>query len=373
MAKYYGLEKGYDGLFDLCYDYDINLTKTPVAVADFMDKTYDFYVLKARYIMKYRQIAAELIEHLHNEKRKYCETICDAREKSKLAGLLNDPKHARYCVEDFEEYMAEKEAKAEAYKYVRWQIKKLAESGDVKALAMYIAHESAGDVDAELLKKAKSIENQRLKTPEEWEVVAALYIKECPEEFIRLKIDYDVEDAAAKALFAHKNYIGAVEFGESENAFRFMQVFKRYHEAAMSTKYARAMQKTQLGYYARYFKYYGYSSDLGEYLAVTKDGRSNYIDGDAFETFSKGRYFSRDQISAILRNTYRKNKFNELTIPDKLAFAEALTGSILTTRKGMNLLREIAEIELENDKCDNVRAQDTLRTTQLMQKLEREL
>lgn len=52
IAKMIGMKKDYDCMFDLCYDYDINFMERSMVEKDYFDNKKDFYVLKARFLLK---------------------------------------------------------------------------------------------------------------------------------------------------------------------------------------------------------------------------------------------------------------------------------------------------------------------------------
>ena len=346
ISKMIGLKKDYDGMFDFCYDYDINFIERSMVEKDYFDNKKDFYVLKARFLFKKNKIKKVLHQHLINERRKELEIQYNLSDKTWIAGLINNPKQEKYSVSSFKLFKAERKAAEEAFVLVKEQMEQLALNGDARALALCLKYST---IDERLMELVEKIKNKSLKTPEELEVLANLYCKEIPEDSLRLKLGLDAEDIAAKIEIYHKDYIGALEFHEESQALTYLSNMQDNLKMLSGTKFANNFEKVQLAYYKRYFIGYGSVSDLASYLEVTKRGKSIFVEEEVFAPCSNGVLYSRSDIERILKRTYIKNKSKNTYISDKLAFAEVMLDG-RQEEKALDMLKDIASLKLTSDK-----------------------
>ena len=169
------------------------------------------------------------------------------------------------------------ENKEEAFEDIKIEICELAKAGELQAMAMYLTYVSPNNWDVSVLDLATQIYKKDKKTPEEWEVVAALYCHdivnvECYNHSTKSR------EIQTFSLLKLKHLIKSV-YNLSDNFFydkdhyedskQYYSDYGKMLNVYQNTKYAKAQERAMMGYYARYFHCGGKVTDASAFYDLS--------------------------------------------------------------------------------------------------------
>ena len=318
------MKKGFDALMNETYDYDIDISNRVDASFDDQNK---LAVLKAFY--KCQQLV-------------YQGMLKEISDKHPLLSKI-DTRIA--CL---------KKANRLALSSIKTELIELAEKPNLKALAFYVGVDDKKNWNDKIRKLVSEIERKNMKTPEEWEVVACAHIQDKIQLSSALeKTTTDIESVGINAIFEYDNYLEAFE-KNSITWQKFWLKCRFYHSTFLDTEYGRALQKAQLGYYARFFVGGGKIADLDDYLRSSHGINAAAVPKSVLEEYS-GKFFSRENIAHFLCKEYRAQK--DKNDDEKYRFACALLNipKNADKRAGLKLLEEVAR-QRQGEKAPTVKS-----------------
>lgn len=217
------------------------------------------------------------------------------------------------------------------FETVRDEIINLAKKGERRALSFYLNNEKMEKWDKDLVEIAKEIENKKIKTPEEWEVVAGLHIND------RISIFFDDRILTQRNLIDSVKF-ESIRFDELENQRDHCRYFDPFEEVKYTKEgfdkllyscynryrwlvkcmqggvYSDAIKQAQIGYFQRY-SIFKDNLDLSSFMELKKTPYCHYIEREIIETIDKDSYFSFWECSKILRKNckeiFKSEKCNE--------------------------------------------------------------
>lgn len=306
------MKKGFDALMNETYDYDIDISNRVDASFDDQNK---LAVLKAFY--KCQQLV-------------YQGMLKEISDKHPLLSKI-DTRIA--CL---------KKANRLALSSIKKELVALAEKPNLNALAFYLSVEYKKNWSEKIRKLVSEIERKSMKTPEEWEVVAFSHIQDKIQLSSALeRTTTDIESVGINAIFEYDNYLEAFE--KNSNTWReFWLKCRLYHSTFLDTEYGRALQKAQLGYYARFFVGGGKTADLDDYLRASQGINAAAVPKSVLEEYS-GTFFSRENIARFLCKEYKAQKDKNDDEKYRYACALLTTSKNADKRAGLKLLEEVAQ------------------------------
>ncbi len=316
------MEKGLDALLNETYDFDIDTVSRVEPASDDQD---DLAILKAFY--KCQQFVFQGM-------------LKDVLDKHPLLSKI-DTRIA--CL---------KKANILAFTNIKPRLVELAEKPNLNALAFYVSIDERKNWSEKITKLIANIESKKIKTPEEWEVLACSHVHDKIQLSNELeKVPTDIESVGINAILQYNNYLEAFE-KNSDNWKKFWLKCRLYHTAFLNTQYGKAVQKAQLGYYARFFtSKQGNDSDLCNYLRASQAINAGAVPKSILEQYS-GVFFSRENIALFLSKKYKPQKNDFKTPSEKYMLAWALFNCPKDADKkmGKNLLIDIANQPLKHGK-----------------------
>ncbi len=316
------MEKGFDALFNETYDYDID---TLSDVKSFPSDQNDLAILKALYKCQQWVFQGMLKDILSKRP-----------ELSKI-----DTRIA--CI---------KKANKLALAGIKAQLVELAEKPNLNALAFYVSADEKKNWSEKIQKLVSEIEKKKVKTPEEWEVVACAHIHD------KVQLPYgkdesfmDIESVGISAIFEYNNYLEAFE--KNSNTWKeFWLKCRLYHSTFLNTEYGKALQKAQLGYYARFFtSKERNNSDLSGYLRSSQGINTGAVPKNVLKQYSEC-FFSRDSIARYLCKQFKTEK--DKSAEKEYMFAHALLNCSKPgfKRLGKIMLYDVAKKPLAKGKIE---------------------
>lgn len=217
------------------------------------------------------------------------------------------------------------------------ELKVLAFSGQLNALAFYLANEEFEKRDERLVKLAEDIEKKLpfgKHTPEEFEVVAFLHLPDKVDVLLpELKIHnvkqliYGTELAyikfdEIKNQYDHRRYYDFFEdksYSKKEFVSRVYVYFDRWAwlERCLrnqTSDFSQPLKMAQLGYYGRYFKHRDVV-DACSFLDIYKGSMGDLFEYKLAKELSNGQEYSAWEIGKFMKKDCKKNKdhISELT------------------------------------------------------------
>lgn len=319
------MEKGHERFSDLSYDFDIDILTETNADENHRKFAHDLAILKANFTCR------KMVE----EKR-----LLDLTWIPSLDDRL-------FCIV---------KARHLAFDEIRTPLIQLANLGDMKALAFYMSLEEPKYRDKDLAAKLQQIEQKPVKTPEEWEVVACSHMHDIVEVENKGLIECrTIEELGLKSLMTYNAYVDLFEC-KNANAEKTRIDAAGYRDFLMQSEYCKAMQKAQLGYYARYFSGKMYAEDLASYLQSSFGMNINFVPKEVLKGYSAGETFSQRKLEKILRNGYIKQMLKGLDLSDKYALGDLLIdrGSSAGEKKyGLSMMKQISNEPFANPNISN--------------------
>lgn len=308
------MKKGYDSLFDYTYDYDISLYDNDKK-REFDVNSHNFTVLYAEFLSKQYLIRQSLY-----------------KEKKKSA------KFKYVSVKDY--FHIKEEAEEIAFESVSNAIIKLAKSGYPKAVALYLKTHKIIDRDPEIVEIAKNFEKLELKTPEQFEAVAALHIYDT----VSLNgKDITIKEAGHDSLMAYfiQNSDKKKKDYETINDGSKSAIYRKIVE---NSAFGEAMAKAQLGYYIRILDN-NYISDVGNYINVNADISAALVPSDVLREYSNGKVLTNKNFKNLMIRYIGRFPPKNSSIEDCFAYGLAYllsSGSTLEKRRGLKMLIGVA-------------------------------
>ncbi len=199
----------------------------------------------------------------------------------------------------------------------------LAEFGDIKALTFYLTNIDANLLDKNLVEMAKQIEKKPSpKTPEEWEVIAALhsldpvFVKDDVFSEFPLMIDEEI----IRVRRAIK--IMSAEMRLCDEGIHNERVPHISCSALQDTEYIKAIKNAQIGYYSRFIETNNLL-DLCSYLETCDGVLKLYEDYKLKNEISNNSDSGYQNYANILKNARKKNKANP-NFAEEFAIARGL-------------------------------------------------
>ena len=277
----------------------------------------------------------------------------DRMEDEKL--LYEFVKLYSYYVSDFRYcYKTTRQAMRKKFEKIKQNVMDLAERGSLKALSFYLNQEEKAEWDDRLVAIAKRIEGRGdLKTPEEWEVIAALHVYDQVYVIIDSEIDTvkKLNEAIESEWFRFNELEYERDHGRYFDPFNDLYRTNRYskedfddlvnasyrkcnwfYQCLKTGAYADALKHAQIGYYGRYMKKESVV-DLWHFLELKKSPYDLYFETEELKKLTGGDYYLGDcHFFAILKKEARKKFFNRIlhknksqeSILDGFAFARSM-------------------------------------------------
>ena len=201
------------------------------------------------------------------------------------------------------------------FSYAKKEMANLAKRGHTRSLAKYIAKVKPEEWDEELKNKAYEIKNRNgAKTPQEWEVVAAI-------EFHKPLIENDDADIKTVSDLRKKLCVLGQEYYEAEGLYKKGKVEAQYvHNISKKVKelvmlyqkqpYLQTLKKVQEGYYAAAVENYKFLDFVG-FLEFTNSPDDIYLEFDNFMQYGNGVIYTREDFAKVITETFEKRKKNE--------------------------------------------------------------
>lgn len=208
---------------------------------------------------------------------------------------------------------------------VREDLIKLARRGELRSLALYLSIEKESKLKEDLVLKAKEIENRvGEKTPEEWEVIAALH----ENDRVNVIIDDSINTVKKLNLEMSRLWTRFNEYENEYDHFRYVDPFDEteyskeefkhlvlsslhkcrwYYKCMQGGPYSDAIKQAQIGYYERYFKYKD-SFDLYSFLELNRQPLKFYRENKILERVDGGKCYSRWELVKFLKKDYKNLK-----------------------------------------------------------------
>ena len=206
----------------------------------------------------------------------------------------------------------------------------LAKRGHVRSLAKYLKRVKPENWDNELREIGSAIKNRAgAKTPQEWEVVAAIESHE-PINYDKIK---NVEQMREAICLAAEDYYYADQFRKagqlSDEIVNEKALYCRLLLSAYEIQpYMQAVKKVQEGYYSAYVEKYKPLDAVG-YLEFTLEPEDQHLDDDKFMQYGNGVYYSKQEIAKFLIdefNNYGKKDDVPYDVFFGYGFAKTLYG-----------------------------------------------
>lgn len=314
------MEKGYNELFELVYDYDISMENLKPHDIE-RKNANDFSIIMARFTLwKLNVVGANKVESLE--------------EKSKLY----------------------EDSNFLAYSRVRKLVTKLAELGDLRATALYLRMENPVGWKDEIKKSAYEIlSRDGSKTPEEWEVVASIYSHE--------KIagtNRTADQLSNEANLAWKLSTEACMEKLEDLYTEAMTKFVNLSGKVSNSKFGDATRKALLGYYARYFRRTGSVVDLDNFMRLSNNARVVLLPDEVKKEYSREAYCGK-QLCKLVEKDYKKSH-GIVDLPDELAYAHIFSfydNSKPSNRIiGESILKRLSDETFMNEELNTVDKQE---------------
>ncbi len=283
------MEKGLDALFDLTYDYDISLFNKDHRYQT-LKQDHDFVVCYTRFLCL---------------KTKYIKSFSDKfiQSNSNFFNVSEDAWHL--YIDDGDHVAILQAATDEAFNNVREQIVKLAQNGNLKALAFCLKCDKNAINNIVFDKQINAIKNKQTKTPEEWEVLAMSHYFDC------LDVRFDnMGQLFDKIWIASKrNYVACETQNQHvyEETMREMLFFAR---KLYESEFAQNYQKAMLGYYIQSFYGEDKLKNIADYLRLVKGGYDFIIENDVFSAYSDNKLYTAKDFQKTALNSKSLNNYN---------------------------------------------------------------
>ena len=214
------------------------------------------------------------------------------------------------------------------FEQVKDKMANLARYGHVRSLAKYLRRVEPKDWAEDLKEMTLAIKNgDYVKTPQEWEVVAALDwhkpLQDCSYEHIKTIEDLRKEIIKANNVFYNleKGYIKdkTNKYDEiTRYSARLIDLYERQ-------PYVQSLKKCQEGYYSAYVTLQKPLDGVG-FLEFTREPDDLYIPYDNLEQYGNGVTYISDEIAGFLIENFNNiDKNQDCTNEELYSFAFAMT------------------------------------------------
>lgn len=252
--------------------------------------------------------------------------------------------YARYLVTgDFEE--------------IEEAMKKLAKKGQLHALSAYLFAKKPIERDKEMVALATELEKRDdAKTPEEWEVIAALHANDNIMVFGRENITC-IADLMQELVIANKHtkdvyrtmsgFFSKYKYQKGQLAEAYNN-YKWLFTNFKNTDYAKAIMGAQVGYYRRFLKEFD-MLDASLFLEFSKEPDYYLMTKENFVTKETGSFVGREKIYSFMKSALKAYRDMQCeAVVDSFAFNSiAMTSTSKgAQKKAFNALIEIANTPL---------------------------
>lgn len=183
-------------------------------------------------------------------------------------------------------------------------LKANAQTGCFRAIADYLNVTKPEEQNEKIVELAKNIENKKDKTPEDWEVCAALHFwdevylfgsefKDVHNMKTLLKVYYEYGDMFETSIIDH----------DRSRQFELANKCRYLHNVISDQEYTRCIKNAMEGYYARYFRD-GYLDDINNYLCLAESKNICMIEPQTLRKYSGGRMYSNKLLTSYLTENY---------------------------------------------------------------------
>jgi len=340
------MDKGFDVLYDCTYDFDINWIKSPEDYELAEQNDESLAILSSRFICKKikeeRKLFARFFPKFDAERNSA--VLKSYKLLKKNQNQIENLKHKNVINETIHQNLVRK-AEIRAFEFIKERLLDLIKKGSLRALAKYLTWEQVEFWRHDLINYARKIEEKKTKTPEEWEVVAALHSA----DFIK-ELNCDIKTASIesqKAFITFEKVFLNNEPNDSE-----LSNFLKLKQSLMETEYVHALQKAQFGYYSRYnstLMVY----DMSSYFELTHGLSRNVLDCEALKEQFGQKFYNHKYLANITEKNFPKLE-KYAVLRDAFAFANILfleKGSKHALKIINNISKELLKdeiIELQN-------------------------
>ncbi len=249
---------------------------------------------------------------------------------------------------------------------IKKKMAELAKRGHIRSLAKYLFRVEPEKWAEDLKKIAFAIQNKKgPKTPQEWEVVAAMQfhyalinssyddikdVRNLRIEICKAGKDFYCADRSYRAGLIDDGYF----YGKKVACMRLTELYN-------NQPYLQTLKKVQEGYYSAFIKNGNILDGVG-FLECTLDPDDFFIDKERLKEYCDGRIYSRHDVANVLIKNFDSYKKNEDVPYDAFyayGFANVLYGKNEKTRHvGMRVLNIVSKFSFDDEKTNIAKSKE---------------